>query len=317
MDTSLVIMAAGIGSRFGGGIKQLHPVGENGELIIDYSIHDAIQAGFSRIIFVIRREIESEFNEAIGDRIREVCRRMNVGMEVVFQDMEDVPDGVEVPAGRKKPWGTGHAVLSARSVISGPFLVINADDFYGREAFVRGNAFLQRYDPERPTDIGMVSFVLKNTLSEHGSVTRGVCSTDETGHLRSITETHELHRTDGTAHGWYEKRDGSRAEWDVALDSPVSMNLWGLTPEFIDILEDRFIDFFDEIKRNGTELTQEFLLPITIGRLLEEGAVTVDVLHTEDKWFGVTFKEDVETAREAVRKLTESGAYSADLFSDL
>lgn len=304
--TSLVIMAAGIGSRFGGGIKQLEPVGPNNEIIMDYSIHDAIEAGFNKIVFIIRKDIEKDFREVIGDRIEEVCKEHGVEVAYAFQSLDSLPDGVTVPEGRTKPWGTGQAVLSCKGIVNEPFAVINADDYYGKESFVKIHEFLSKYTPEKPNDFCMAGFILKNTLSENGGVTRGICKVDEHSYLTDVVETSNIEKTsDGAA------VDGVA----VDRDSYVSMNMWGLTPGFMQLLEDGFVEFFKGIA--GNELKAEYLIPIYIGELLREHKVSVKVLETNDKWFGVTYKEDKPVVVESFCKLIEDGVYSADLFSDL
>ena len=192
MKTALVILAAGIGARYGGGIKQLEPVGPMGEIIMDFSIHDAIAAGFDKIVFIIRRDIEADFRQVIGDRIEEICRRLGVEVAYAFQELEDVPKGAKVPTGRKKPWGTGQALLACREVLHEPFAVINADDYYGKEAFGRLYAFLQHYDPRKPGAFCMAGFILRNTLSEHGGVTRGICHVGQDGYLQRVIETRNV-----------------------------------------------------------------------------------------------------------------------------
>lgn len=305
MHTSLVIMAAGLGSRFGGGIKQLETVGPNGELIIDYSVHDAIEAGFDKIIFIIRREIEHDFRSVIGDRISNECERLGVKVCYAFQSLEDIPNGRKLPQGRTKPWGTGQAVLAGKKFISEPFAVINADDYYGKNAFVQIHDFLVEQGSASPDTLCMAGFILKNTLSENGSVTRGICHVDNSGFLTDIAETRNI----------VKKNNEAYAD-DTLLDinSHVSMNMWGFAPEFIGRLEKGFENFFNSIE---DELKAEYLLPIFIGRLLAEKAVSVKVLETNDKWFGITYKEDVPSIREEFKKLTESGCYSEKLFSDL
>ena len=306
MKTTLAIMAAGIGSRFGGGIKQLAPIGPNGEIIMDYSIHDAIAAGFNKIVFIIRKDIEADFREVVGDRIEAVCKKKGVETAYVFQRLDDLPEGVSVPAERKKPWGTGHAVLACRGAISEPFGVINADDYYGREAFVKLHDFLAASAPDRPNDYCMVAFMLGNTLSENGGVARGVCQVSENGYLTDITETFNIVRTEAAA-----ASEGR----PLALDTPVSMNMWGLTPQFLDYLSEGFSTFFETI--SGRELKAEYLLPARIDELLKAGIARVTVLHTPDQWFGVTYKEDRDAVVASMRGLVEKGVYQADLFSDL
>lgn len=305
MDTTLLIMAAGIGSRFGGGIKQLEPVGPNGEIIMDYSIHDALEAGFNKIVFIIRKDIEEDFMEVIGRRIEKECRRYHVEVDYAFQSLEDLPQGAVLPKDRTKPWGTGQAVLAAKEKIHEPFIVINADDYYGKEAFVKIHEFLVS-DEAKGDSFCMAGFILKNTLSENGGVTRGICQVDEKGYLTDVMETPDIVKTDSGA-----AVNGK----EIDANSYVSMNMWGLTPEFMDVLEQGFAEFFENIK--GKELKAEYLLPIYIGQLLREGKVQVKVLETEDKWFGVTYKEDKDSVILSFKQLIEKGIYQKDLFSDL
>ena len=303
MKTTLVIMAAGLGSRFGEGIKQLTPVGANGEIIMDYSIHDAVEVGFERIIFVIRRDIEKEFREAIGERIEKVCDRLGVTVDCAFQALDDLPEGFSLPEGRKKPWGTCHAVLACRDLIDSPFAVINADDYYGKEAFRLVHGFLK--NAESASELCMAGYILKNTLSESGGVTRGVCKVDQTGRLKRIDETRHIEKT----------AEGARADGvDLDPDSIVSMNMFGLPLQFMEALERGFGDFLSQM---AEPMTSEFLIPIFVNRLLLDGKITVKVLETHDKWFGMTYKEDTEGVREAFREYVEKGVYSSDLFSDL
>lgn len=302
MKTALVIMAAGLGSRFGGGIKQLEPVGPNGEIIMDYSVYDAVCAGFDKIVFVIRRDIEAAFRQAIGHRIEAVCAARGVEVAYAYQSLEDVPAGFSVPEGRTKPWGTGQAVLAAKAVLDGPFAVINADDYYGKEAFRRFHRFLTQ--EVGPGKYCMAGFVLKNTLSENGGVTRGLCQVDEQGYLTDVVETRDILSTP----------EGPRAG-GAAIDpaSIVSMNMWGLDAHFLQILEEGFRTFFrTQVAREP--LTAEYLLPIYMGGLLREGKVSVKVLPTNDKWFGFTYREDKPMVVENFRRLIESGAYREKLF---
>lgn len=301
MQTTLLIMAAGIGSRFGGGIKQLEPVDEAGHIIMDYSIHDAIEAGFNKVVFIIRKDIENEFKEVIGDRIAGICSEHNVTVDYAFQDIDDIP-GV-LPEGRTKPWGTGQAVLAAKDVLTTPFIVINADDYYGKEAYVE--AFKELTTPEKQADkmqISMVGFVLKNTLSENGGVTRGVCKVDANQMLTEIVETSNIIKTQA---GAAVATDGK--ETPIDADTPVSMNMWGLTPEFFEILEKGFAEFVAAQEEGN--LKGEYLLPTIIGDLLKEGKVEVKVLKSHDKWFGVTYKEDKELVVNEVKALVEKGLY--------
>lgn len=286
MKTSLVIMAAGIGSRFGGGIKQLAPVGRNGEIIMDYSIHDAIEAGFNKIIFIIRKDIEDAFKEAIGDRIEKICDSLGVEIAYAYQELGNLPEGVELPADRTKPWGTGQAVLACKDVLHEPFAVINADDYYGKEAFVKLHDFLEGYTPEKADEYCMAGFILKNTLSENGAVTRGICETNAEEYLTAVHETSNIVKT---ADGAAVDNDGEKTAIDP--ESYVSMNMWGLTPEFVQILDDGFKEFFETMGDKDV-LKAEYLLPIYIDELLQAGKVSVKVLDSHDKWFGVTYKED-------------------------
>ena len=311
MKTTLVIMAAGIGSRFGGGIKQLAPVGLNGEIIMDYSIHDAIEAGFNKIVFVIRKDIKDAFKEAIGDRIEKTLKELGVEVAYAYQELTNLPDGVELPAGRTKPWGTGQAVLACKDVLHEPFAVINADDYYGKEAFSKLHNFLVDYTPDKANEFCMAGFVLKNTLSENGAVTRGVCELNEEGYLTAVHETSNIVKT---AEGAAIENEGTLSPIDA--ESYVSMNMWGLTPEFMQTLEDGFKEFFANMGDKDV-LKAEYLLPIYIDELLQEGKVSVKVLDTNDKWFGVTYKEDKEYVVESFAKLIEAGVYTKNLFEDL
>ena len=310
MDTTLLIMAAGIGSRFGGGIKQLEPVGPNGEIIMDYSIHDAIQAGFTKIVFVIRRDIEEDFRTIIGERIEKICAAAGVETVYAFQKPLDIPEGFAFPEGRKKPWGTGQAVLAAREAIHEPFAVINADDYYGKNAFTALQEFLQGYTPERPADFCMAGFILKNTLSDNGCVTRGICEVDADGYLKDVRETSGILKTP----------DGASVNGQsVDPESYVSMNMWGLTPEFMQTLGEGFREFFEKTMcaPETDPLKAEYLIPIYIGELLRAHKVSVKVLETRDRWFGVTYKEDKQTVVDSFRELIAEGVYREDLFSDL
>lgn len=312
MKTSLVIMAAGIGSRFGGGIKQLEPVGLNDEIIMDYSIHDAIKAGFNKVIFIIRKDIEADFKERIGDRVEKMCEKLGVEVGYCFQSLDAIPEGFEVPAERSKPWGTGQAVLAAKDLINEPFAVLNADDYYGKEAFVKVHDWL--VEDHNENAISMAGFILKNTLSDNGGVTRGVCKVAEDKvHVVDVVETSNIVKT----------ADGAEAD-GVALDpnSYVSMNFWGFPakegckPAYLDVLEKDFIKFFEETVP-GNPLKAEYLLPIHIGGMLQADKCTVSVLETKDKWFGVTYKEDKEAVVNSFKELINNGVYEKDLYSDL
>lgn len=300
---ALVIMAAGIGSRFGGGIKQLEPVGLNGEIIIDYSIHDAIEAGFNKIVIIIRKDIEADFKERIGNRVESICKAKGVEFEYVYQRLEDVPS--YIPNGRTKPWGTGQAVLAAREAINCPFAVLNADDYYGKEAFQVIYDFL--VNEVQDTAFCMAGFLLKNTLSEYGGVTRGVCTVDQNHMLTDIVETSNIEKCDG-----YAQADGKKLD----LNTYVSMNIWGMSQHFIDMLKMGFEEFFVHTVPINP-LKAEYLLPVYIGKLLDEKKITVKVLETKDKWFGVTYKEDKPFVVESFRKLIAEGVYKEELYSDL
>ena len=311
MKTALVIMAAGIGSRFGGGIKQLAPVGMNGEIIMDYSIHDAIEAGFDEIVFIIRRDIEEAFREAIGSRIEKICEKLGVEIAYAYQEREALPEGVSCPKDRTKPWGTGQAVLACRKVLHEPFAVINADDYYGKEAFVKVHDFLTQYSAEKPNAYCMAGFILKNTLSENGAVTRGICETNENGYLTAVHETSGIVKT---AEGAAVEADGVLASIDA--DSCVSMNMWGLTPEFMELLQTGFEEFFK--KHSEAELLKaEYLLPGCIDELIQKGQVSVRVLASHDKWFGVTYKEDKEFVEKSFEQLIKNGVYGERLFGEV
>ena len=300
MQTTLLIMAAGIGSRFGGGIKQLEPVDEQGHIIMDYSIHDAIEAGFNKVVFIIRKDIENEFKDVIGNRIEAVCKAHSVTVEYVFQDINDIPG--EPPEGRTKPWGTGQAVLAAKDVLTTPFVVINADDYYGKEGFREIHDYLVKGGQSC-----MAGFVLKNTLSDNGGVTRGICKMDEYNNLTEIVETSNI----------VKNAEGAEAD-GVKLDteSLVSMNMWGLAPEFLKTLESGFQYFFEKVVPENL-IKAEFLIPTFIGELLAEGRISVKVLRTNDTWYGMTYKEDVAAVKDSFREMLEKGIYREELFADL
>ena len=300
MQTTLLIMAAGIGSRFGGGIKQLEPVDEQDHIIMDYSIHDAIEAGFNKVVFIIRKDIENEFKDVIGNRIEAVCKAHSVTVEYVFQDINDIPG--ELPEGRTKPWGTGQAVLAAKDVLTTPFVVINADDYYGKEGFREIHDYLVKGGQSC-----MAGFVLKNTLSDNGGVTRGICKMDEYNNLTEIVETSNI----------VKNAEGAEAD-GVKLDteSLVSMNMWGLAPEFLKTLESGFQYFFEKVVPENL-IKAEFLIPTFIGELLAEGRISVKVLRTNDTWYGMTYKEDVAAVKDSFREMLEKGIYREELFADL
>lgn len=304
-ETALVIMAAGIGSRFGGGIKQLEPMGPGGEIIMDYSIHDALEAGFNKIIFIIRKDLEQDFREIIGRRIEKIAP-----VEYVYQELDRLPEGYTVPEGRKKPWGTGHAVLMVKDLVKEPFMVINADDYYGKEGFRKLHDYMVR-DMDTQSDvyeICMGGFILANTLSENGTVTRGVCQMNPDGTLKSVEETYGIQVKDGRL----EASDVDGSPVQVSLDQHVSMNMWGLPPRFLDELEKDFPRFLDNIREG--DLKAEYLLPTIIGNLVRAGRARVRVLETRDKWFGVTYREDKEAVVAAIRRLIADGVYKEHLY---
>lgn len=304
--TSLVIMAAGIGSRFGGGIKQLEPVGPNGEIIMDYSIHDALEAGFDKIVFIIRKDLEKDFKEIIGNRIEKIAP-----VEYAFQEIDDLPEGFCVPEGRKKPWGTGQAVLAARNLIHEPFLVINADDYYGKEGFKKIHDYMVNEMDENSGlyDMCMAGFILSNTLSENGGVTRGVCTVDGGGNLSKVTETYNIYMDQNGMHA--SDNDGNPVT--VEAGQHVSMNMFGLPAGFLKELETGFPEFLKNVKEG--DLKAEYLLPSILDKCIRDGKARIKVLETRDKWFGVTYKEDKPAVVASIRKLVEDGVYPEKLFS--
>lgn len=304
-DTTLVIMAAGIGSRFGGGIKQLEPVGPGGEIIMDYSIYDALQAGFNKVVFIIRKDLEKDFKEIIGNRIEKAVK-----VEYAFQELDSLPEGFEKPADRKKPWGTGQAVLSIKGMVKEPFLVINADDYYGKEGFKKIHDYMvNEMDENAPVyDLCMGGFMLANTLSENGGVTRGVCQIREDGFLKKVTETYEIIRCgEGLS-----AKDASGVPVSVDLGCHVSMNMWGIPASFIEELEQGFPKFLAGLKEG--DVKSEYLLPAVIDSMVASGKARVKVLETPDKWFGVTYKEDKQAVVDSLRALIAAGAYPEKLY---
>jgi hypothetical protein len=273
---------------------------------MDYSIHDAIEAGFDKVVFIIRRDIEEDFRRIIGDRIEKL-----IPVEYAFQDINDLPEGFSVPEGRTKPWGTGQAVLAARDAIKEPFVVINADDYYGKNGFVAmHDALVNASENGDEEEIYLAGFILKNTLSDNGGVTRGICSQDEDGNLTGIEETKNIIRTDSGSGAAAMTDEGLV---DVDADSLVSMNMWGLMPTFVDKLREGFPKFLAGIKEG--DIKTEYLLPIIIDGMLREGIARVHVLRTEDKWFGVTYREDKDSVRDAFAELVKNGVYESPLNS--
>lgn len=303
-DPTLVILAGGIGSRYGG-LKQADPIGPNGELIIHYSVWDALRAGFGHVVFLIRREIEDAFRERIGNQVEQ-----HTDVTYVFQDLENIPAGFSIPAGRVKPWGTGHAVLCCRDAVHTNFAAINADDFYGATAFQALAGYLQTAaDTGDQYEYSMVGYVLSNTLSEHGHVARGVCRVGADGYLESIQERLHIEQLpDGIKD---RMEDGSWAPFPP--DSTVSMNMWGFTPGFFGELEARFPRFLEQ-RVAANPLKAEFLLPDVVGDLVQERKARVKVLPTAEKWFGVTYQADRPRVQAAIRELIAQGRYPAELW---
>ena len=287
-NTTLIVMAAGMGSRFGG-LKQLEPVGQNGEVLLDYSVHDAAKAGFNKVVFVIKRAIEKDFRELVGKRIEN-----KIDVSYAFQELDKLPAGFSVPAGREKPWGTGHAVLCCKDLVNQPFAAINADDFYGANAYRQINQYLSK----EKNNYCMVGFRLKNTLTENGTVSRGVCKTDENGHLTNITEITNIMDCA------YENAEGKRVI--LPPDTVVSMNMWGFQPDLFDYLKNGFHAFLTE-KINVPK--SEFFLPFQIDELIKNNQKQVQVLVAEDKWYGMTYQEDKGALKEAISMMTEQGLY--------
>jgi len=301
---TLVVMAAGIGSRYGG-LKQIDPVGPRGEIIIDYSLYDALLAGFGKVVFILRREIEAAFREGVGRRIESRCKT-----EYVIQGLDDLPAGFSVPAGREKPWGTAHAVLCCRNAVDGSFAVINADDFYGRSSFSTLADHLRvARDTAVAYDYSMVGYVLENTLTQHGHVTRGVCSVDDDGYLEEIHERHKVKRLSDRV--CYSEDD--RTWIEIPEGKPVSMNMWGFTPSLFAELEARFPVFLREA---GDDPKAEFLLPEVVSDLLAEGRARVRVLPTRERWFGVTYPQDKAWVKAGIRELVDRGVYPNPLWEE-
>lgn len=302
MSATLVIMAAGLGTRFKGGIKQLEPFGPNGEIIMDYSIFDAVRAGFDKVVFIIRRDIREAFDEMIGNRIG-----AQVKVDYVYQELDCLPADYTVPEGRVKPWGHGHAVCCCKGIVNEPFVVINADDFYGREAFKVLHDYLSEGQTGDKLKMSMAGFVLKNTLSDNGAVNRGVCKVDGNNMLVDVEETYNIRRdADGRV------LSGKEETKELSEDSFVSMNMWGCPAGFIDRLNSRFEEF---LEKNGTSLTAEFLLPEGIDYMIKHGEAECKLLESHDKWFGVTYAEDKPSVKAAISKLIADGAYPEKLWN--
>lgn len=298
---TLVIMAAGMGSRFGG-LKQLAPVGPAGELIIDYSIHDALKAGFGKIVFVIKHAIEEDFKEHIGNRIAAIAP-----VEYVFQELDRLPAGFSVPAGREKPWGTGHAVLCCEGVVDGAFAVINADDYYGREGFRLLAEFLKKPQEGDKKHLAMAGYLLKNTLTENGYVSRGVCEIDG-GHLVSLTERTHIELVNGKP--MFTEDDG-KTYTSLPEDTVVSMNCWAFPAGSLSVFGELFAQF---LRERGGEMKSEFYLPSVVNYMLETDAADASVLTTPDKWYGVTYSADLPSVRAALADMTKRGIYPEKLW---
>ena len=301
MKLTLLVLAAGMGSRYGG-LKQLDEVGPSGETVMDYSVFDAMRDGFDRVVFVIRKDIEEAFRAAIGSRYAD-----RIEVAYAFQDMNDLPAGFRVPEGRTKPWGTGQAVYAARKLLDGPFAVINADDFYGADSYRKLAGYLKSAPEDGKIRGCIASFVLSNTLSENGSVSRGICSADAAGNLSKVVENTKIFRRDGKVISVQE--DG--AELEFTGEELVSMNSWGFMPELVGELERLFTGFLEE---HGTELKSEFYLPFAVDTLIREGRAEIKMLKSEDSWFGITYREDKPFVQAALRKLVAEGAYPEKLF---
>lgn len=300
----LVIMAAGMGSRYGG-LKQIDPVDSDGHIIMDFSIYDAKRAGFEKVVFIIKKSIEQEFKECIGDRISKY-----IDVEYVYQELDTLPEGFSIPEGREKPFGTGHAILSCKDVVKGPFAVINADDYYGVHAFKEIYNYLSENEDDEKYRYAMVGYILSNTLTENGYVSRGICETDADGYLTGITErTHIEKREDGVA---FTEDDG--ASWtSLSGDSIASMNLFGFTASMLGELEAGFAKFLEKgLKENP--LKCEYFLPSVVGNLIEEKKATVKVLKSADRWYGITYKEDKQAVVDAIKGLKQDGVYPEHLW---
>ena len=303
METTLIIMAAGIGSRFGTGIKQLAKMAPNGEIIMDFSIYDAKEAGFTKVVFVIRKDIEKEFKEVIGNRLSKV-----MPVEYVYQEIEDLPEGYHVPEGRVKPWGTGQAILACKDIVKEPFVIINADDYYGKEAFVKLHEFLLsgNIDADK-INLAMAGFSLKNTLSENGAVTRGVCVADEAGYLKEVVETTGIQSIDGKI-----QCDNAKvSEW-ITQDTMVSMNMWAGYPDFLRYIDEGFARFLNSLGEQAQK--KEYLLPNIVAELLKRQKASVKVLSTSDKWIGITYKEDIEPAQAGFLQMIQKAVYPGQLW---
>ncbi len=302
MKPTLLILAAGMGSRYGG-LKQLDGMGPSGEVVMDYSVFDAIRAGFGKVVFVIRRDFEEQFRTQLGSRFEG-----HIQVEYAFQDLHDLPPGFTLPEGRTKPWGTAHAMLAAAGVVHEPCLMINADDFYGQDAFrIIAHDLIEPRINDGKSHYSMAGFLLKNTLSEHGSVARGICTRDDKGMLASLTEMTKIFRTAEGA----ENRENPGAPVKLSGNEPVSMNFFGFTPDFFDALKSAFTAF---LKEKGTSLTAECYVPSVVNDLIRDGKADVRVIETSGKWFGVTYPEDKAEVVGSIKALVDSGEYPSPLW---
>lgn len=304
MKPTLVIMAAGMGSRYGG-LKQIDPIDEYGHIIIDFSIYDALKAGFEKIVFIIKKEDEKLFKEVIGNRMEKIAN-----IQYAFQDLNNIPSGFSVPENRIKPWGTGHAVLSCKGIINEPFAVINADDYYGVNAFKMAYDYLTNLKDDTQNNYMMVGYTLENTLTDNGYVARGVCVIDENGYLKEIHERTQIEKKqDGT---YYTEDEGNT--WNkIPEGSTVSMNMWGFSKNIIDELYERFETFLNQnLEKNP--LKCEYFLPFVVDEMISEKKANVKVLKSLDKWYGVTYRGDKEVVMQAIKKLKENGVYPEKLW---
>ena len=299
MKPALVLLAAGMGSRYGG-LKQLDPMGPGGETLMDYSIFDAIRANFSKVVFIIRRDIEEAFKAQIGSKYEKF-----IPVEYAFQALDDLPGGFKVPEGRVKPWGTGHAIYAARNVVKGPFVLINADDFYGRDGYAKLGEFLTQ---SSANEFAMCGFLMKNTVSENGSVSRGICDIDADGNLANVVEHTKIIKENGKYISCLD--NGEKVEFPA--DTVVSMNMWGFQDTLFDYLEELFIEF---LKEKGSELKSEFYIPFVVDALVKAGKCTAKVLISESEWFGVTYPEDKPEVQKKLAGLIADGVYPGKLFN--
>ena len=296
MKPTLLVLAAGMGSRYGG-LKQMDPLGPNGESIIDYSVYDAARAGFGKVIFVLREDIVSDFYELFANKYKSILE-----VDHVIQYLSDIPEGIAINEERVKPWGTGHAVLAARDKLKEPFAVVNGDDFYGAEAFKAMAEFLSEANPNDISTQSMVGYILNNTLSEHGFVSRGVCSSDSSGYLTTVTERTNIERIDDGILFI----DDQKQTHSLTGDEIVSMNFWGFTPALIQPFYEKFEEFMN---KNGKELKSEFFIPLGINKLIQDGTLKIKVLESNARWFGVTYQADKPLVISKLRELSATGVY--------